>query len=688
MSSKIIELLSSRKNNNLTIEEIVEQLGEDLEKVKGVLSFLETEGIVFLQSNGKYILTENTRLKKGIVKMTSSKGPIVVFNDRSELKLSNKHLNKLNNNDVVLVEPYNKSGIAMIVKILNHNIENYVGEVIKDGNLYKVVSKNREDVVLNEIYPLGTRVLVDVKTKNIISVLGHKDDPNTLVKEILAKHKFPISFSEKYLKELEKIPSSLTEEEIEKLKQQGTVDIRNLDIITIDGIDTKDFDDAVGYNNSNIYVSIANTTRVIKENTAIWDETLKRGISVYTPGSVEPMTHHKISNGICSLVPLDDRCTLTTTVKIDDYGNIISYDIFPSIINNKKRATYEDGNEYLENGKVVDGYENYTQLLDTLYDKAMLVKEKMLREGFLNFSDMEVKFYFENYRIVELKQRHQGKTEELIEFLMILNNMVMVDYFIKNNLPFMARNHDEPNYIKLKDWCILLRHRNYKSIISDKLTPEEIMYNRSLYENNPEKEVLDRIAIMCQAKAKYSATCLGHYALGDIPYATWTSPIRRLADFINQRIYFDAKKYGNEYAREKWEPIMPQLAKLANSAEKRAEKVEKKLDDIKKAEYMSNFIGNEYTAIVSEVSKTYVKVVLPNMCEGKVLLRKGSYKTSKDKFILYDVNAGTKIIVGDQINVKLRKVDIIDGTLDFLKVEENKKYGKEGYKTKKKVKGR
>src|SRR5699024_7862629 len=116
--------------------------------------------------------------------------------------------------------------------------------------------------------------------------------------------------------------------------------------------------------------------------------------------------------------------------------------------------------------------------------------------------------------------------------------------------------------------------------------------------------------------------CYGHYALGNIAYARFTSPIRRISDFINQRIYFDAKKYGNEYAREKWEPIMPQLAELANSAEKRAEKVEKKLDDIKKAEYMSNFIGNEYTAIVSEVSKTYVKVVLPNMCEGKVLLRK------------------------------------------------------------------
>ena len=688
MSSKIIELLSSKKSNNLTIEEMVEQLGEDLEKVKGVLSFLETEGIVLLQSNGKYVLTEKTRIKKGIVKLITSKGPIVVLEDKSELKISGKYINKLNNNDVVLVEPYNKSGTAVLVKIISHNIFTYVGEVIKDDNLYKVVSKNRDDIILKEIYPIGTRLLVDDKTKNIISVLGHKDDPSTLVKEILAKYKFPISFSEKYLEELNEIPSSLTKEEIEKLKKQGTIDIRNLDIITIDGIDTKDFDDAVGYNNSNIYISIANTTRVIKENTSIWDETLKRGISVYTPGSVEPMTHHKISNGICSLVPLEDRCTLTTTVKIDDYGNIISYDIFPSIINNKKRATYEEGNEYLENGKVVSGYENYTQLLEVLYDKAMLVKEKMLREGFLNFSDMEVKFYFENYRIVELKQRSQGKAEELIEFLMILNNMVMVDYFIKNNLPFLARNHDEPNYTKLKDWCILLRNRKYKSIISDKLSPKELMYNRSLYENSPEKEVLDRIAIMCQAKAKYSATCFGHYALGDIPYATWTSPIRRLADFINQRIYFDAKKYGNEYAREKWEPIMPQLAELANNAEKRAEKVEKKLDDIKKAEYMSNFIGNEFIGIVSEVSKTYVKVVLPNMCEGKVLLRKGSYKTSKDKFILYDVNAGTKIIVGDQIKVKLRKADIVDGTLDFLKVEENKKYEKESNKTKKKVKGR
>ena len=688
MSNKIIELLTSKKNDNLTIEEIAEKIGEDVKKVEGIISFLETDGIVFRQKNGRYILTEKTRLKKGIVKKTSSKGPIVVFKDGSQLQLSSKHVKNLNDGDVVLVEPYNKSGTAMIVKVLSHDVKNYVGEVIKEGNLYKVVSKNKEDVVLNEIYPLGTKLLIDEKTKNIISVLGHKDDPDTKTKEILVEYKFPISFSEKYLNELEEIPSSLTEEEIEKLKKQGTIDIRDFNLITIDGIDTKDFDDAVGYNHSMIYVSIANTTRVIKENTAIWDETLKRSISVYGPRSVEPMTHHKISNGICSLVPLEDRCTLTTTVKIDDAGNIVSYDIFPSIINNRKRTTYEDCNEHLEKGKAVSGYENYTQSLDILYDKSMLVKEKMLKEGFLNFSDTEVKFFFENHRVLELKKRHQGKAEELIEFLMILNNMVMIDYFIKNNLPFMARNHDDPNYIELKKWSILLRHRNYKSIVSDKLTPEEIMYNRSLYENSPEKEVLDKIAIKCLAKAKYGAICSGHYALGNIPYGTWTSPIRRLADFINQRIFFDALKYGNEYAINKWEPLLPHLSNLANSAERRAEKVEMKLDNIKKAEYMSNFIGTEYTGVVSEVSTSGVKVLLPNMCEGRALLSKGSYKVSKDKFILFDVNAGTKIIVGDQITVKLTKVDIEKGTLEFIKIEENKKYGKAGNKTKKKVKGR
>ena len=201
-------------------------------------------------------------------------------------------------------------------------------------------------------------------------------------------------------------------------------------------------------------------------------------------------------------------------------------------------------------------------------------------------------------------------------------------------------------------------------------------------------EVLDRIAIRCQSKARYSSVCEGHYALGSIPYATFTSTIRRLPDFINQRIYFDSIEYGKDYARKKWAPIVPLLANIANDAETRAEKVEQKLDDIKMAEYMGQFIGCEYTGVVSEVSTSYIKVLLPNMCEGKIKLYDKEYRLCKNGFTLLNCETGENILIGDQINVKLKKVNKITGEIELLNSKENKKYEKESSKTKKKVKNR
>lgn len=688
MENQIIELLSSKKSNNLTLEEISASLGEDKEYISKVLAFLEKEGIIFKQSNNRYILVQNTNLKKAIINLTTRKGPIAKLGDNTELQLTRKDYKNLKNNDVVLVEPYMKSGTAKVVRVLTKSYKNYVGEVIKEGNQYKVIGKDGRIINLKEEYPIGTKLLIDDKTDMVLEVIGHKDDYSTIIKEVLLQNGFPISFGDEYLKELDEIPTSLTDEDIIKLKSKKYLDITTLPIVTVDGADTKDFDDAVGFFDNNIYVSIANTSRYFAEGSAIWDETLKRGISVYPPGSVNPMLHHKFSNGICSLVPGEARSSLSTSIQINKNGTILSYKIFPSIMKNQKRTTYEEVNEYLEKDIVVDGYSEYLNLLETLYEKAMLVKDKMLREGFLTFSSTEVKHYFENAKVVKIAKRHQGKAEELIEFLMLLNNMVMVDYFIKNELPFIARNHEEPNYEKLKSWSMLLRKRNYKTIISDKLKPEEIMHNRKLYEGNFDMEVLDRIAIRCQSKAKYSSVCEGHYALGSIPYATFTSTIRRLPDFINQRIYFDSVEYGKDYARKKWAPIVPILANIANEAEQRAEKAEKALDDIKMAEYMRQFIGCEYTGVVSEVSNSYIKVLLPNMCEGKIKLYDKQYRLSKSGFTLLNSETGENIIVGDQIDIKLKKVNTSTGEIELLNSKENKKYEKESSKAKKKVKNR
>lgn len=688
MGTKIIELLSSKKNNNLTLEEISVYLGEDKEYIFKVLALLEQQGIIFKQSNNKYILVQNTNLKRATIKFTTKKGLVAILSDNTQLQLTRKDYKKLRNNDLVLVEPYTQSGMAKVVRILNKTNKNYIGEVIEEENQYKAISEEGRSINLKEEYPIGTKLLIDSNTDMVLEVIGHKDDYSTVIKEVLLQNGFPISFKDEYLKELEAIPTSLSDEDIINLKSKKYLDITTLPIITVDGADTKDFDDAVGYLDNNIYISIANTSRYFKEGSAIWDETLKRGISVYPPGTVNPMLHHKFSNGICSLVPGEARSSLSTSIQIDKNGKVLSYKIFPSIIKNQKRTTYEEVNEYLENETVIDGYQNYLDLIENLYERAMVVKDKMLREGFLNFSSTEVKYYFENAQVIKIDKRHQGKAEELIEFLMILDNMVMVDYFIKNELPFIARNHEEPNYEKLKSWSMLLRKRNYKAIVSDKLKPEEIMHNRKLYEGNFDMEVLDRIAIRCRSKARYSSVCEGHYALGSIPYATFTSTIRRLPDFINQRIYFDSIEYGKDYARKKWAPIVPLLANIANDAETRAEKVEQKLDDIKMAEYMGQFIGCEYTGVVSEVSTSYIKVLLPNMCEGKIKLYDKEYRLCKNGFTLLNCETGENILIGDQINVKLKKVNKITGEIELLNSKENKKYEKESSKTKKKVKNR
>ncbi len=688
MGTKIIELLSSKKNNNLTLEEISVYLGEDKEYIFKVLALLEQQGIIFKQSNNKYVLVQNTNLKRATIKFTTKKGLVAILSDNTQLQLTRKDYKKLRNNDLVLVEPYTQSGMAKVVRILNKTNKSYIGEVIEEENQYKAISEDGRSINLKEEYPIGTKLLIDSNTDMVQEVIGHKDDHSTLIKEVLLQNGFPISFKDEYLKELEAISTSLSDEDIIDLKSKKYLDITTLPIITVDGADTKDFDDGVGYLDNNIYISIANTSRYFKEGSSIWDETLKRGISVYPPGTVNPMLHHKFSNGICSLVPGEARSSLSTSIQIDKNGKVLSYKIFPSIIKNQKRTTYEEVNEYLENETVIDGYQNYLDLIENLYERAMAVKDKMLREGFLNFSSTEVKYYFENAQVIKIDKRHQGKAEELIEFLMILDNMVMVDYFIKNELPFIARNHEEPTYEKLKSWSMLLRKRNYKAIVSDKLKPEEIMHNRKLYEGNFDMEVLDRIAIRCQSKARYSSVCEGHYALGSIPYATFTSTIRRLPDFINQRIYFDSIEYGKDYARKKWAPIVPLLANIANDAETRAEKVEQKLDDIKMAEYMGQFIGCEYTGVVSEVSTSYIKVLLPNMCEGKIKLYDKEYRLCKNGFTLLNCETGENILIGDQINVKLKKVNKITGEIELLNSKENKKYEKESSKTKKKVKNR
>lgn len=691
MESEIIELLSIKKNNNLKVDEIASILGKDKEEVQNTLRLLGKDGIVYKNNNDRYILVSNTSLKKGTIKITARKGAIVVLDNGTELDVVYKDKSKLSNNDTVLVEPYNQSGTAKIVKIINRRYYDYVSEVVKEGKNYIARCDGKIDIYLKDIYPIGTRLLIDGEYNTVKEVIGHKDDPGALEREVLALNGFPIEFSREYLDEVSKIEKSLSEEEIENQKRKGLKDQRGIVSVTIDGEDTKDFDDAVAYHNNTIYVQIADPNRYIKEKSTMWDETLKRAISVYFPGCCNPMMHEILSNGICSLVPGEDRYSVSMSIKIDNDGKVLNYKINEAVINNRKKMTYEDVNKYLEEGTIVDGYEDYTELIDNLYDSAMKVKNKMIREGFLEFTSDEVKFFFENSNIIDVKERRQGKAEELIEFLMLLHNMCMTDFFLKNKLPFISRFHDSPNNDKLNSWINLLKRKGYNINTGKKkdFTASDIKEVQKIYADCKEKVVYDKMAIMSQAKAKYSAYNIGHFALGMGAYSTGTSPIRRLADTINQRVLKDAIHYGVDYARKKWEKIMPYIARIATDAELRAIRAERKLDDIRKAEFMKQYEKQYFDVIVAGIYDNYMLVLYPDkMIYGKIYFNKKYYHVSKDGTLIYS-DKGDKIFIGDSFNAKLLSVNTMTGELVFFK-ETNviKECNYEEKKGKKKVKSR
>lgn len=687
METKIINLLSIKKNISMNYDEIRKELDINKEDLNGALTNLERYGTIYQSKNGRYSLVSRTSLKKGIVKVTSRKKVIVELED-GDFDLIFDKKNIVKNNDVVLVDPHYNSRRATVVKVLTkEKVQDYIGTIVREGNHLVIRSESHKDIILRKEYPEGVNVLVNGETNEIKEIL--EDRYKRKVKELLVKNGFPTSYSREYLKELEGIPDGLSEEEITKAKQEGVFDLRDICHVTIDSEDTKDFDDAVALFNGMLYSSIENVPEHVKEGSLIEKDAIERGISVYPPGMVNPMLHHKLSNGICSLNPGVDRFASSIIFKINKDYTVTPYAMGRSIIRSRAKLTYEKVNEYLENGRTEAGYEKYTDMLERLYIIAMKVKKNMLENGFLMFSSTEVKFIFENEKVINIKGRHQGKAEELIEFIMLLHNMTKTDYMIKHKLPFIARNHDLPNNDKLNAWVKLLSQRGYKVDKKDSYTNEDIKKILSTYSGNRDQLVLDNIAIRSQSKARYSHLNKGHFALGLKAYATFTSPIRRLADYINERVYQDSIMYGDKYAIEKWEPKMEELAKICTDAEVRADKVERKADDLKKLEYMSTIsVGSKYTGVISKVGKGYIEVILPNMVYGKVYISARDYSVSKDGYSLFNNINGEKILVGDSIDVSLLKVDMDKEEILLLRNSYRKEDNYEEKKGKKRVKKR
>ena len=690
MENKIIDLLKLKKNINMSYEEIRKELNISNDELNKALSKLEKNGTIFKNKSNKYSLVSRTSLKLGVVQMGKKRRPVVVIDNIGTFDLIFNKNNIVENNSKVLVELNTNIGSATVVKVLNSKSDTYIGQIIRKDDKLVIRSKKREDVVVGKDYPEGVFVVVDASTNKIKEVMDSLYEVK--MKKMMVKEGVPITYSDDYERELSEVPEVLSKEMKKNALRNGTIDLRDKCHVTLDSDDTKDFDDSFYYGDNILIISIADVPRIIKEDGVIEKDAIGRGISYYYPGYVNPMFHTKISNGICSLNPNTDCFANSIIFKLNKNLGVISCNMTKSIIRSRAKLTYEKSNEYLEQGRIPEGYEPYTDMLRNTLEITEKVKSNMIKNGFLMFTSDEVKFLFENKTAKNIKGRHHGKAEELIEFSMLLYNMTKTNYMIEHNLPFIARNHDLPNNSKIKAWADLLIQRGYKvDSKKETYTNEDIKKMLESYKDELEQIVLDKIGIRSQAKAIYDCYNKGHFALGLKAYATFTSPIRRLSDYINSRIYDDSIKYGDDYARRKWEPRMETLAKICTDSELIADKIENKAYELRKLEYMSRIKpGTVYkNAIVSAVGKNYISIFIPGInIYGKVNINKNNYEVSSDGFSLISNINSERILVGDTMDVSLLKVDTDKEEIILLRKSYNKENDYEEKKGKKKVKRR
>ena len=687
MEEKIIELLSSVDSPAKSAIEINDELGytniEDYKKLEECLNKLVVKGILYYSEKKKrYLLLENSHLIKGKFLMNSKGfGFVEIGDDKKDIYINKDNLNGARNNDIVLIELIGDKTEGKIIKILSRDEDSFVGTIyFKEGKCYaKPDKKGNIDIEISSEYTKGLvdghKVLIKPINGNkylgmVLHVIGHINDVGVDILSFVYANNFDPTYSDELIEYLKTIP-----DEIDKKDIEGRLDLRNLTIFTIDGDDTKDIDDAISVkkNSDGTYelgVHIADVSNYVIEGSPLDKDAYERGTSVYLVDRVIPMLPHQLSNGICSLNPNVDRLAMSCIMTIDNKGEVKHYDIKPSVIRSRIQMTYKNVNNILDKNIVADGYEDYVSDLQLMRELSDVLRKKMVNRGYIEFSSNEAKILVdENCHPVEIKLREEGTGENMIENFMVVANETVSSFVFYQNLPGIYRVHDKPDEKRLQSFFDFLSAKGY--IVKGKrqnITGKDLQYILSQLADKPDYQILNDMAIRCQAKAMYSSENIGHFGLGSKCYSHFTSPIRRYPDLILHRLIKDyCTNYSNEVI-SKWQNILPEYANHCSIKEQDAVKCERDVDDMKKAEYMEDHIGEEFEGIISGVLEFGLFVELPNTIEGLVKVEDipgGGYNYVEKALSLVSKNNKHRFTLGDKVKVKCIGASKENSTVDF-----------------------
>ena len=691
MEQEILNILRDKKNTSLTSIEINDFLKltsvEEYEELENVLNKLCQEGkIYYSEKKKRYTPIENTNFKTGRL-LVNPKGYGFVVLDESfnedDIFISGPNLLDGRNNDIVVVEMLNRNTReGRVIRVLKRDDSVLVGLVFaEDGRYYVKPDKDEYGDIyipnenLKSAIP-GHKVLVKPMNTGreyigeIIKIIGHKNDVGVDILSYVYQYEFDPTFRDEVIDAVENIPMEIKESEL-----QGREDLRDKMIFTIDGDDTKDIDDAISIKkiSPDVYelgVHIADVSHYVEKDGIIDKDAYERGTSVYLVDRVIPMLPHKLSNGICSLNPDEDRLALSCIMNINSKGHVIKYKIHKSIIRSRKQMTYTCVNDILENDHVPEGYEPFVKDLKLMNELSNILRTKMVNHGYLEFNRPEPKIIVdEEGKPIEIKLREQRTGEKLIENFMIAANETVAGYIEDMKVPGIYRVHDKPNKEKLEVFLKFLSRKGY-NIKADINKFKNTDYQKllKLFEGKPEASILSTFAIQTMSKAKYSDINIGHYGIASKRYSHFTSPIRRYPDLTLHRLVKEYTSHNDAKTVNYWKNKLFDIAMHSSKKEQDAIDCERDVDQMKMAEYMEGHIGEVFDGIISGVTEFGFFVELANTAEGLVRLdslENDYYVYNHDLNAILGKTSNKMYMYGDPVTVEVISASKEKAQVDF-----------------------
>ena len=695
MRDDIINVLKNA-SKAIDIYEIQDLLGiksvEDTTKLSEELRKLEDEVIIYRSNKNKYMMLEDSHLKKGVMRVNKKGfGFVEVSGLEDDIYISSDNMNDAIHDDIVLVEITSKMNLdrleGRVLRIIERKISRYIGlikfdkkgigHITLDDNKIKLDIEIPKDKTKNAVD--GHKVVVELGKKikdnryngEVVEIIGHVNDPGVDILSIIYKYNIDIDFSDETKKQVESIPMEVYESDL-----KGRRDLRDITIFTIDGDDTKDIDDAISIEklpngNYKLGVHIADVSYYVKEGTPLDVDAMERGTSVYLVDRVIPMIPHELSNGICSLNPNVDRLTISCVMEFDRDGKQVNYEIFPSVIKSRIQMTYKNVNRILEDNYVPDGYEEFVEDLKLMSELATILRKAKVNRGYIDFGIDEPKILVDDKCVpYDVVLRDRGTGENLIEDFMIAANECVASHIYFMNLPFIYRIHEYPKEEKIRSFLGFVSNLGYTITgnVSD-MKPTTIQRILKQLDDKPEYKILSSLLLRSMQKAVYSPDNLGHYGLASKCYTHFTSPIRRYPDTTVHRLLrtylFDNRIDMNTI--HKWEEKLVYIAEHSSEKERSSVDCEREVEDMKMAEYMEKHIGEEFEGMISSVTSFGMFVELPNLIEGLVPIKDmpDFFHYDEERMTLTGERSHVKYSIGDKVVIKVVRASKEDQTIDF-----------------------